>query len=69
MMSYFNPERALGAPQREGEPCRWDANISVMLEKGEGREEGRMEEEEGGDLVSLLGYEKAYMGENISQRV
>jgi hypothetical protein len=33
-MMYFNPERALGAPQREGEWCRWkNAIIPVMLEK------------------------------------
>lgn len=38
-MSYFNPERALGAPQREGEWCRWSVIIPVMLEK-EGKWEG-----------------------------
>lgn len=36
IMSYLSPERALGAPQREGEQSRgWrGANLSVVLENG-----------------------------------
>lgn len=38
IMSYFSPERALGAPQREGERSRRRRRfekLSGMLEKGE----------------------------------
>lgn len=36
IMSYFSPERALGAPQREGERRRRRfEKLSGMLEKGE----------------------------------
>lgn len=35
MMSYFNPERALGAPQREGERCRCDDNDAEERRKTE----------------------------------
>lgn len=34
MMSSFNPERALGAPQREGEKCRWDDNDAEEKDMG-----------------------------------
>lgn len=33
-MSYFNPERALGAPQKEGE-CFSDARMLLMRRRGE----------------------------------
>lgn len=35
LMSYFNPERALGAPQKEGERCRLDGMMLLMRSRGE----------------------------------
>lgn len=44
-MSYLSPERALGAPQREGEEEEeeegWE-KLSVMLEKRRREEEGEV---------------------------
>lgn len=45
IMSYLSPERALGAPQREGEEEEeeegWE-KLSVMLEKRRREEEGEV---------------------------
>ncbi|KAM7420929.1 hypothetical protein PAMA_015234 [Pampus argenteus] len=40
IMSYFSPERALGAPQREGEQCRRRGGGKSVSDAGERRKEG-----------------------------